>query len=1019
MDLRRRILWVILLLGALGASAAAAGPAGPPVCGGVILGFDAHRQPILPTAEFYRNRPVAPLGKVQGYSFSIDASVNPAYASYLLDLLNLVSGQIQNYYGPPPNPNLPIMVKFDNDPAHQGWFFYEASTNSILITSYPGRPYNYDDDGDDRTDEDPLDGIDNDSDGRTDEDLANDPVYDGVMLHELTHSYHDDFGLFASWAEEGMNECAAELVAEYLYRNKIRDVRGRTPQVNLLYFDMWNTMGPDVMGGTAYSFYKSLPDLIYRGAPALFFTLVATQSPSYAGYPVGYTYLADLNAALRQRKVGGAVSEAAFYEAVDGAVAQPQPVDGVLPVSRWVRSRAVANTVSRPGAFLGIYTAFGLAGAGTYFTVANPSFFNVFAFRRLVSPVNPWSTRELVLTGSTPVYVSIYNANGSLVWTAASGGNPYVTLNRTDGYNYYQIGHTENWAPGWYRIEARCQWPGYGYLTAENYFLVLGPDYNASRPLDDAAEGLGLIALGAGQTYPSRTFAAGSATVLPWLSGWACLARPQDLQAFPGRVQLDLEGKTREVTVPLPYTRVLPLRDRAVYLPDVRGSEADYTGISIVDGGVVPAACRLSWLDGAGAPVRNPNPLNPLDLALNPGQLAINMAGGTSGFFGVSSPDPGWVRLDSDAPVAAFSLNGDFIGQYLDGTPALADLSTRWLAPAVVTDWGAQNRLVVINPMASPASFLLELHHYNTSGVPAATSSGWYLPAGGQVEVDLAAAFSTQYLVDTDYVLLRASAPVAAASQMAADGFLAVLALQPQRDILAADGQKTPVPAPADLFVPQFAVGGGWWTRLALLNADPAAAADVVLTAFYSVGGAPLSTEVTLHLNPGEKKAADVRQLFSLSPGGGILDGWIRARCSRSLVQGAVLFGNDSGAYLSAQPLARTALKRMLFGHIASGPAGSLDYFTGLALLNPSDAQARVWVTVHDPSGAVLQTTSDPIVLAPGQRLSQMITDYFPDLGPTLGGWIEVQADQGLLGYVLFGDTALQFLSAVPPMAVE
>ena len=194
-----------------------------------------------------------------------------------------------------------------------------------------------------------LDGIDNDGDGRTDEDLANDPVYDGVMLHELTHSYHDDFGLFASWAEEGMNECAAELVAEYLYRNKIRDVRGRTPQVNLQYFDAWNTMGPDVMGGTAYSFYKSLPDLIYRGAPALFFTLAATQSPTYAGYPAGYTYLAALNAALRQRKIGGSVSESAFYEAVDAAVASPQPVDGILPVSRWVRSRAVANTVSRSG----------------------------------------------------------------------------------------------------------------------------------------------------------------------------------------------------------------------------------------------------------------------------------------------------------------------------------------------------------------------------------------------------------------------------------------------------------------------------------------------------------------------------------------------------------------------------------------------------------------------------------------------------------------------------------------------
>ena len=153
MVLPRKIFWIFALLSVLGAFGLAAEPASPPACGGVILGFDAHRQPILPTGEFYRNRPVVPPGKTLAYSFTIDRSVDPAYASYLLDLLNLVSGQIQNYYGPPPNPNLPITVKYD-DPTHPGWFFYDASTNSILISSYPAGPYHHDDDGDGRIDED-------------------------------------------------------------------------------------------------------------------------------------------------------------------------------------------------------------------------------------------------------------------------------------------------------------------------------------------------------------------------------------------------------------------------------------------------------------------------------------------------------------------------------------------------------------------------------------------------------------------------------------------------------------------------------------------------------------------------------------------------------------------------------------------------------------------------------------------------------------------------------------------------
>jgi len=149
------------------------------------------------------------------------------------------------------------------------------------------------------------------------------------------------------------------------------------------------------------------------------------------------------------------------------------------------------------------------------------------------------------------------------------------------------------------------------------------------------------------------------------------------------------------------------------------------------------------------------------------------------------------------------------------------------------------------------------------------------------------------------------------------------------------------------------------------------------------------------------------------------MQGYVEITSSGPRLTGSVVFGDQArSTFSSALPLAANLRKDMIFAQVASAEGSSPSWFTGLALLNAGSTDASAMLQVFDENGALV--TSGHFVVAARRRLSQLLTQYFPDLvgRNILKGYIRVTTDQPLASFGLFGTTSLSVLSAVPPQVV-
>lgn len=131
---------------------------------------------------------------------------------------------------------------------------------------------------------------------------------------------------------------------------------------------------------------------------------------------------------------------------------------------------------------------------------------------------------------------------------------------------------------------------------------------------------------------------------------------------------------------------------------------------------------------------------------------------------------------------------------------------------------------------------------------------------------------------------------------------------------------------------------------------------------------------------------------------------------------GSVVFGDPEGARFSAAlPLVSELQSSLLFAHVASDDT----YFTGLAVLNPNQTEAKAVIELFSSDGA-LQASVNALIPA-GQRKARVLTELFPSMigENQTSGYIRVTADMPLAGFALFGTNDLSVLSAVPPQEVN
>ncbi|MCH8820373.1 MAG: hypothetical protein IIB03_08655, partial [Acidobacteria bacterium] len=80
-------------------------------------------------------------------------------------------------------------------------------------------------------------------------------------------------------------------------------------------------------------------------------------------------------------------------------------------------------------------------------------------------------------------------------------------------------------------------------------------------------------------------------------------------------------------------------------------------------------------------------------------------------------------------------------------------------------------------------------------------------------------------------------------------------------------------------------------------------------------------------------------------------------------------------------------------------------------------SSARITVQVFDREGNLVGETS--LTLSENERISQLIEVLIPETADLIGGHIEVESTQPIVGQAFFGNNSLQYLSAIPPHIVE
>jgi hypothetical protein len=452
------------------------------------------------------------------------------------------------------------------------------------------------------------------------------------------------------------------------------------------------------------------------------------------------------------------------------------------------------------------------------------------------------------------------------------------------------------------------------------------------------------------------------------------------------------------------YARIDPIEPTFVtslYFPrlvttDGSGGSTDtseYTGVAVVNPSSATATLKLSAFDTGGALVAGAGITNPAQVTLaGNGQLAMVDTQIFGSALAARKPTA-WMRLDSTVSgTAGFFLvfNGSL--SVLDGATVGSRTLTSFVLPEV-EDLGF-TQVHIPNPANAAAAVTLELAR--ADGSVAATSTRT-IAAGGTLVESLATLVSSVPTAMGDLYIRGTSTRGVVPFEYLG------------RTARYAEGLNGQDPAAGARIVysPQYVVGGPWRTSVSIVNFENTA--TTLLMRFIDDSGAVLATRTT-DLAPRCKLQIAAQSYFVTPNPAQLTQGYLQITSDRANIGGSVVFGDPArDTFSSALPLVSTTAASALFGQVASDAT----YFTGIAVLNPSDADASVTVDVFDRNGTRIATRT--FTIAARRRVSQLLTQHFPTLPSLSAGYFRVTSTPGVLSFALFGTSSLSVLAAIPP----
>ena len=374
--------------------------------------------------------------------------------------------------------------------------------------------------------------------------------------------------------------------------------------------------------------------------------------------------------------------------------------------------------------------------------------------------------------------------------------------------------------------------------------------------------------------------------------------------------------------------------------------------------------------------------------------------------FGFSPPVISSILGTSDQkPAGFFTLADPGYSKFATGANASTSAAVDLVFMRHQSSSGRNTSYAIFNPGVNSANVTATL--YASDGSSAANHTA-VIPAKGRTILQFTDAIATGYL------RVQSDRPITGVELVGSQTVVAALSAA------SPDSQ-------AQLFFPQFAVGGNESTEIGIVNTS-SSPANLTLNAYDNSGNLLGSVQYTASngnaLPAGGQVMQTMTDLFgfpSTSPT--TLTGYLVAQSDQPGLMGYTGFEINNGTTSADATVPANSIpsQRLFFSQIANEiPAGTgVTERTGVALLNPLGVAVAYQITVYDKNGNVVAQANN--TLGPHEKVAKYLawpgvpdSSFFTQDLTMSNGHIEVTSEYGLIGLELFFTDDFSQIASVP-----
>jgi hypothetical protein len=240
---------------------------------------------------------------------------------------------------------------------------------------------------------------------------------------------------------------------------------------------------------------------------------------------------------------------------------------------------------------------------------------------------------------------------------------------------------------------------------------------------------------------------------------------------------------------------------------------------------------------------------------------------------------------------------------------------------------------------------------------------------------------------------IRASAPVSARLEVTGSG-----------DPWSIEARTDP--PSGKCIQPHVEWNGAFKTLLLLVN--PSAERRHVVLRLRSTSGASAAPDATLSIPGFGVAARTVEAIFGIATSAPAGAGWVEVEGNGETVLATALAENARSGAAAASALLSAVGGSWLMPFFVEN-AG---YWTGLAILNPSDTAASLELSAYDPAGALIAGV--PLTLGGRQGQTRLVSQWIPSLPTEKTGYIVISSAGKISLLAYFGTDDGASVAAIP-----